>query len=526
MDISISILHSSERDCFSREWMERERKSPEIGYCHTSTQRYINRQLTNKVEESKMTKNILFLFIFYFLNITSGIAQPEIISIVPNSGYPGETLNVIITGTSTNFINGVSSADFGPGIEVQSFQVANREIGTALIIINSNAEFGLRKITIATNNEIVSRDDGFEVLEQGTGVTVRLEVVPVEVLFLADFDPTNIANAPLLFIITLVNDNLERDLKLQTQIFSEQYGNVVTATKTLPDVKPNNILTVNNREFDDYDTFGAGDELIDISTKTGMLPPDTYTYAIEVLDEQGNLIAEDEGINTTTNPTSELELISPGAPFDQAPATINNNYPLFQWFSQASSFNYALYEVNPGQTSAEDVVENLPVFQEERLTANSFLYPNYAEILQVGKTYAWQVKAHVTSNQGDQLFPSEVFWFTVGADGAAIVPIASIEVKPTEIELFVGETYRFTADAYNENDEFISFSPEWRVVPADGGTIDAAGFFIAGQKPITVAVVAESGEVVDYATVSIRWKYKMWDMEKFMKELFGLPKKD
>jgi len=455
---------------------------------------------------------------FFFVNVLLSFGQPEIISVEPEFGCPGEAINVLILGHGTHFIDGQSIAYFGPDIVVE-FSVINEELGRAFIQITATAELGRRPVRITTRDEVVILDDGFEVLQRGANVMVRLEVVPVDVLYLADFDPTKIANAPLLFTITLFNDDFKRNLQFQLNVCGEKYGLIVIANKSLKLIEPNDVITVSNREFDEYNTSGASDEVSSIARETGVLPPDTYTFYLSVFDENGNIIAKDEASITMTNPISELELIGPGVHFGEEPEIIYSGSPLFQWFSQANSFDFALYPVFSGQNSAKDIVENRSVLQEWEITGTSFLYPNYAEVLEAGKIYAWQVKAHITSSEGGQLLSSEVFWFAVGDSGAEMsistavsASVVSIEVEPEEIDLLPGETYQFKAVAYSTNDEEISITPAWQVVPSEGGTIDENGLFNAGPKSMTVAIVAEYDEARDYATVFINLKPPKWDL--------------
>ena len=442
-----------------------------------------------------------FILSVFLLSLSPCMGQLKITSVEPNFGYPGERLNVLIWGQETHFMAGKSVVNFGPDISAE-FQVINKESGIAIISINKNAQFGLQAVSVTTNDENARWEHGFEVMEQGANVRLRLEVAPLEVLYLSDINPVNIASAPLLFSVTLFNDNVERDLLLQLQIVSDNSGYLITGHKTLKNVKPGDVKTITNREFENYDMAKTGNEAINIALQSGMLPAGCYTYTIKVFEDQDELAA-DYYEQIITNPFSDLELLRPGVQFNELPEVIYNNYPMFEWFSSAKTYNISVYEVKLGQNSAKDVCETRPIFQQKDLTENYFLYPHYAEELMAGKTYAWQVKAHIADSRGEQLLPGELFWFKIAASGIAINSLARIKVEPAEIELACGATIQFVTMGYSENEKMVAISPDWRVVPQEGGTISKNGLFVAGDKAMTLAVVASNGDIQEYATVTI-----------------------
>jgi len=51
-------------------------------------------------------------------------ATPVLLDVFPNTGTQGQTLDVCITGAFTHFVNGNTTADFGPGITVNSTTIA------------------------------------------------------------------------------------------------------------------------------------------------------------------------------------------------------------------------------------------------------------------------------------------------------------------------------------------------------------------------------------------------------------------
>ncbi len=84
----------------------------------------------------------------------------------PVSGPQGATtLSVAITGSSTNFVNGVSVASFsGTGISVVSTTVSSPTSATASINIASGVAVGARDVTVTTGTEVATGTGLFTVL--------------------------------------------------------------------------------------------------------------------------------------------------------------------------------------------------------------------------------------------------------------------------------------------------------------------------------------------------------------------------
>lgn len=450
------------------------------------------------------------------------LAQPQLITLLPDHASPGDELDVQIVGSETHFQQGVSQADFGSDIVVQDLQVQSEVAAVAHVLVAGDAAPGFRTVRVITGAEIAELSNGFEIREATGDVLVQIQVIPVNVLYLSDLDPQNPQDAPLLFTITVINDDQQRNLTVRLGV-SGSTGELVIATRGFSQVAPGATLVFDNREFDDYQTTPAGDALIAEASQTGMLPPDDYRFHVQVLDDKGNLIAEDEGTITTTNPTSQLELIAPGSPFTEAPEEIFTTTPFFQWFATGGTFDFALYPVFSGQTAPEDVVQNRPAHQQQGLTVTNLAYPPFAEPLVEGRTYAWQVVAKIPTSSGTATLTSPVYWFRIGGSQPGGGSISRIQVIPQQVTLQIGQSQSFQALVFNATGQPVNRPVSWRVVPSLGGTIDPSGLFTAGTRPMAVAVVAEADGQENYATAVIEWTAAGLDMETFLRELFGLP---
>ena len=213
-------------------------------------------------------------------------AQPEIISLVPTAALPGETINVAITGAGTNFQQGQTTVDLGPGIQVLEVQVNHALFLTALVQLDENAAAGFRDLTVTTGSEVVSLPQAFEIFEPGGSVNVILTIIPVQTLYLSDFDPNDPANNPLLFTIALYNDNQQRNLRVQYALSNDEFGLIGTADKFFNNLPPLAVETFDNRQFDEYDLDPASPELLTIAASTGVMPAGAYTYTVTVYDEK------------------------------------------------------------------------------------------------------------------------------------------------------------------------------------------------------------------------------------------------
>ena len=474
-----------------------------------------------------------------FLLLSSAFAsqaQTAQLFFTPNSGTPGQTMDVVVRSTDAIFQNGISIIDFGEGISLMKpLVVSNSLLATASIKIDPAAIPGQRNVTVKNGTETVAESiNGFEVFNSGGTNNFRatLELLPAESYSLSDMDLTNPRNQPILYFTNLYNDNTTREVKILIKITTGKYGFVGTVIKDKTTLTVNQTLRLSNRDFDRFIINQPnGSDFLDIIQERGPLPPDEYEYQL-LVEENGILIGGDIIKTVITNPNFNPELISPGANFTANPEKSYSPLPLFQWFGQANSFDLALYKVMNGQTP-EEVTRNVPVFQIQNITGNNFVYPAYAEKLIETQMYGWQIKARVNSSKGLQLLPSEVFRFQFSSGsntGPGVNIINKIIVSPQEIELKPGEQFQFNVQLFDlDNLPILNIKPEWKVVPF-AGTVNSDGLFVAGNSTATVAVIAKYGNSQDYATVIIKGKEMPvdsdtgdWMIDAMLRQLFGLP---
>ncbi len=114
---------------------------------------------------------------------------------------------------------------------------------------------------------------------------------------------------------------------------------------------------------------------------------------------------------TATNPDA-VWLISPRDGF-----TVTLPEPVFIWSSAAQLFRIRVCRAEEGQMNGEDVIANLPVWEEELSGYTATYPPGDVQELQNGATYYWQVYALVSTTSGDLEFASEIWSFKYSDEG-------------------------------------------------------------------------------------------------------------
>ncbi len=104
---------------------------------------------------------------FYVAQGSAAIA-----SINPTSGAQGTQANVTVTGSQTNFQQGVSMASFGNDIGINSITVTDLTHATVNVSIGANATLGTQTITLTTGGEVASLANAFTITSGQSKITV------------------------------------------------------------------------------------------------------------------------------------------------------------------------------------------------------------------------------------------------------------------------------------------------------------------------------------------------------------------
>jgi hypothetical protein len=122
--------------------------------------------------------------------VTNG---PAVINaLTPPTGQQGQTLSVAVAGTQTNFQQGVTTANFGQGVTVNSLTVNSKLSATANVTISAGATPQLNTVTLTTLGESASIASGFQIVQAtpvltfakpSTGFQATTEQATVDALF-------------------------------------------------------------------------------------------------------------------------------------------------------------------------------------------------------------------------------------------------------------------------------------------------------------------------------------------------------
>jgi len=186
------------------------------------------------------------------------------------------------------------------------------------------------------------------------------------------------------------------------------------------------IMRINNPSFPNSD-------LKTKSIQSGRLPEGEYMICINVLDQNGGMLA--------TNVCGNFTIVYPEPPHLVYPSNGDsleaiNKYPTFQWTpvfvppAYIIKYSLKIAEILPGQTPDQALAANVPQYKNDNLTASTLVYPIDALPLEPGKVYAWQVQAvdqnglPPTQNQGK----SEIWTFSMKKNFILITP--PIKITP------------------------------------------------------------------------------------------------
>jgi len=450
----------------------------------------------------------LYSSTFFLLSISLALllsnpvfAQGEIITVNPPSAFVGETMHLIIQGDGTNFIEGKTDIEFvSCQVKVNSILVSNSTILTVSVNIDKDAQAGFCKFIVTSGFEEYTGE--FEIIKLQQEVEATITIFPVQSIYVADYDLTNLRNLPLLFNIIVYTAGHEQ-LKVVGELSHEKYGMLAIADKQMNDL--GSIVSFDNREFDSYDLTETSDELIEAIPGNGTLPPGIYECNLFVYGKNNELVAKTETAFYLPEPTSAIDLVGPGTSVGSSPDILYSGTPYFEWFCNSDRYDFSLYEVRKDQFSAEDITNNLPVFEMKDIVGNSFLYPNYAEQLKVGRTYAWQIVTKIPTSAGLNEIYSEVFWFNFDKinDFELNNEIISINIEPDDIDLFPGDSVQIIVSGFDQKGNSFPIDCELKVIPSKGGTLNNNGWFVAGKITTTIAVMASCKDKEDYITINI-----------------------
>ncbi|MCM4167507.1 hypothetical protein KCTC52924_00994 [Arenibacter antarcticus] len=134
--------------------------------------------------------------------------------------------------------------------------------------------------------------------------------------------------------------------------------------------------------------------------RTGMLPPGSYSFCVELLNREGRSLTVPQQICRPMIITDYQmpELLSPIDGQEIDPLLINSL--MFKWTPLVPipdprtglTYLIAISEVQPGQTPSQAFGVNYPIIEEEVRTGTQFIWPIDIEAPEEDKQYVWGIK--------------------------------------------------------------------------------------------------------------------------------------
>jgi len=193
------------------------------------------------------------------------------ISVTPAAVVRGaKTFYVTINGNLTNFAQGRTKADFGPGVTVQFVDAHTPERATAVIDVAATALPGKRTVKLTTGDEVVTLEDGFLVKASTTPPVAtsdhfsvgRDRTLVAGVVRLGTFNSVLAArDYPSGAFARIGNKVFFHALKGMTQSGLWVSDGTPAGTVFLKGCMPQNLTAVGSRVFFSATSPGLGDEL-------------------------------------------------------------------------------------------------------------------------------------------------------------------------------------------------------------------------------------------------------------------------
>ena len=226
----------------------------------------------------------------------------------------------------------------------------------------------------------------------------------------------------------IISEVLTDEFQLQAPLILDNRDISSEATTVYDMDSPPNAIQLGGQVTESLDPSQA-DAILQSVLATGTIADGEYTFEIEILSENDQVLASDSKTIIVETPSS-IDLETPGGALSD---TINNviytSFPVFQWFSQTGS-GYNTYirvaEYNSSiHNSIEDALDDqrvLPFGSNQDWYSisndNSFQYPySGAGILEEGKVYGWQIKVEIPTTSGSEDMLSSTYAFKIGTSG-------------------------------------------------------------------------------------------------------------
>lgn len=214
--------------------------------------------------------------------------------------------------------------------------------------------------------------------------------------------------------MTLVNNSGQlMNMQLQMTMTEVATGQTVLTGTSPVLILPTGVKVITARDVTPV-TYTAGAGYAIDASPNGFLPVGTYNICFSVIKwvhDESEQIA-DECVTTEVEPVSPPQLVQPG---DSDQVIVSR--PFFTWLPPAPynlfsnlQYDWILVEVQPTQSAADAIQQNIPVLLQSNISFTGLQYPLSMPELDSNKIYAWRVTA---KNNGAPVANSEIWSFSI-----------------------------------------------------------------------------------------------------------------
>lgn len=243
--------------------------------------------------------------------------------------------------------------------------------------------------------------------------------------------------------LTVVNHGASAgDVRVVFNII-DRSNRIIASGRSEPQTVPVGAAAIFDSPYELAGTSSHDADIERIAERTGRLPEGAYTACAAATDLDGFILSE---------ACAEFTILYPDPPLLLGPmdgAALDRQDEIFQWtpvqvpVQFQAQYVLRIAEVLEGQTPAEALGSNIPQFESFELFAPNLQYPLDARPFEVGKTYAWSVRAFdqngypLSANQGR----SEIWTFEFVEDAtlATTPPVGELALDVSFFDEAVDE---------------------------------------------------------------------------------------
>ena len=241
--------------------------------------------------------------------------------------------------------------------------------------------------------------------------------------------PLGLTIKPQLWNMALVNTTgASMDVELRMIMTDAGTGQTVLTATTPSFLLPAGVKAITAGAVAPV-TYTAGSGYTVDANPNGFLPIGVYNICYTLtrwINDASDQLAE-ECVTVEIEPVSPPQLVQP-----EDSGRVISRRPFFSWLPPTPYnlfsnllYDWVLVEVQPTQSAANAIQQNIPVCVQSNLSFTSLQYPLAMQELDTGKIYAWRV----TAKNG-------------------ISPIANSEVWSFKIQQFTSDTFHAVSKGY------------------------------------------------------------------------------